>query len=437
MKDRFLITEVNPVAFQLTEENPKSFQISEVAPFSFHLTEITPVPVIVSAILTDAHTLVLTYDQILKETPTPALGSYIFTYSGQRDYNDWFLPSIDELKEMHDELYAYGVGGFNSTGVNYWSSTESGANSVKKVLFLFGGIIGDANKQLGPGVFDYIRACRSFTAGVGDYALRDVGPAGGLIFYISGTTYYEAAPSDQGSTNQWSNITTVEIGITAQGTAIGTGQANTTAIINQAGHTSSAAKLCNDLSIVKDISVNATLVSISDYAITVTLDENIQSGETLSVQYVPGANPVQDPAGNLADAFTMSVDTSLLVAAPVVTSVEVGTIDNYTWRLVFDKALYSTLPSASSFAVTGFTFASITLAGTDEIRLVSNEAGVNGAVYNMVYTQPVLNPLQGLDDNYVVSFTESVTNNVPVSTVRIDSTLVKIDSTLITIDNGI
>ena len=78
------------------------------------------------------------------------------------------------------------------------------------------------------------------------YNLRDIGQAGGLIFWKSGNNYLEAAPSDQGLSLNWSNINTL-IGATAQGTAIGAGQANTTAIINQVGHTDSAAKLCNDI----------------------------------------------------------------------------------------------------------------------------------------------------------------------------------------------
>jgi len=42
----------------------------------------------------------------------------------------------------------------------------------------------------------------------------------------------------------WSNVTALEIGATAKSPI--NGQANTTAIVGQAGHTASAAKLCND-----------------------------------------------------------------------------------------------------------------------------------------------------------------------------------------------
>jgi hypothetical protein len=79
------------------------------------------------------------------------------------------------------------------------------------------------------------------------YTIGDTGPAGGIIFYVDGSSCLEAAPSDQGRV-VWSNIQYVLIGTT--GTAIDTGQANTTAIIGQHGPTgNSAAKLCDVLSI--------------------------------------------------------------------------------------------------------------------------------------------------------------------------------------------
>jgi hypothetical protein len=79
----------------------------------------------------------------------------------------------------------------------------------------------------------------------------DTGPGGGKIFYKATTpfacgptrsascTYLEAAPTS-GTTSwtdavyEWSGNTTVQIGATAEGTAIGTGYANTLAIVGQA-----------------------------------------------------------------------------------------------------------------------------------------------------------------------------------------------------------
>jgi hypothetical protein len=82
------------------------------------------------------------------------------------------------------------------------------------------------------------------------------GGGGGIVAYIlqSGDDGYDlnvqhgliAATVDQSDGTAWSNIDNTEIGTTAQGIEIGTGQANTDAIIGQAGHTASAAKLCKD-----------------------------------------------------------------------------------------------------------------------------------------------------------------------------------------------
>ena len=78
---------------------------------------------------------------------------------------------------------------------------------------------------------------------------------GGIVAYIlqSGDTGYDAnvqhgliaATADQSTGIQWYNGSYVVTGAT--GTAIGTGQANTTAIVNIQGAGSYAAKLCNDL----------------------------------------------------------------------------------------------------------------------------------------------------------------------------------------------
>lgn len=155
-------------------------------------------------------------------------------------FDDWFLPSKDELEQMQIQLHAYGLGGF---GGIYVSSSELNATLVHTNSFGTGLGAGYKYTEL------EIRACRMFTTST-VYALRDIGPAGGYIFIVEDLgggnyRYFEAEPEQNLNIYPFSNITNVAIGTT--GTAIGTGQANTVAIIAQLGHTASAAKVCDDL----------------------------------------------------------------------------------------------------------------------------------------------------------------------------------------------
>ncbi|GAH00335.1 unnamed protein product, partial [marine sediment metagenome] len=153
-------------------------------------------------------------------------------------WNDWFLPSKAGLAAMYTNLKAEEVGDFADEV--YWNSTEYNPTTSWANNF-------DTGTEYGAGKVNEfrVRACRSFIAGLGAYSLRDIGPGGGLIFHVDGTTYHEAAPSDQSTSKIWSNIQDVEIGTTSA--AIGEGQNNTNKIIAQEGHTDSAAKLCDDL----------------------------------------------------------------------------------------------------------------------------------------------------------------------------------------------
>jgi len=69
---------------------------------------------------------------------------------------------------------------------------------------------------------------------------------GGIVFYIDGTGQHGliAAPSDHYDDAQWGCSGTI-IGGTS--TAIGSGQANTTAIVNGCNTAGIAARICNDL----------------------------------------------------------------------------------------------------------------------------------------------------------------------------------------------
>ena len=82
------------------------------------------------------------------------------------------------------------------------------------------------------------------------YAIGDIGPSGvGIVFYITdgGLHGLEAALSDQSTFQVWIEGGSTQSTLNGNtSTAIGTGLANSNAIIAQSGHTGSAAKVCRD-----------------------------------------------------------------------------------------------------------------------------------------------------------------------------------------------
>jgi hypothetical protein len=168
--------------------------------------------------------------------------------SGVVVLNDWFVPNMGELTAMYDNLKMYSLGGFNTFGAFYGTSNETSATSYQIKRFSDG-----VNGTTGKSGTRYIRLARKFTSS--EYSVRDIGPSGGYIFYVSGTTCYEAAPTDvlggmpaAPIEIAYSNITGATNGST--NTGIGAGQQCTTAIISQVGHTGSAAKVATDFEIV-------------------------------------------------------------------------------------------------------------------------------------------------------------------------------------------
>ena len=82
------------------------------------------------------------------------------------------------------------------------------------------------------------------------YRIGETGPAGGIIFHDKGSAsegwrFLEAAPSDTHAGIQWNNGSNIDIKGTS--TAVGTGRANTAAIIAAQGSGSYAAMVCRNL----------------------------------------------------------------------------------------------------------------------------------------------------------------------------------------------
>jgi hypothetical protein len=160
------------------------------------------------------------------------------------DPEDWYLPSLGELALMYNNLRTYNVGDFSSQ--IYWSSTETSTGTTEAVGISFQAPM--TYVTLNKTTECSVRAARHFNGTYGQYQLRDVGPRGGLIFYIVtfGTqrVYYEAHPEDQSALYIWSNVTNSRAGTYIN---IESSQFNTIKIFSQPGHTSSAAQLCDQL----------------------------------------------------------------------------------------------------------------------------------------------------------------------------------------------
>jgi uncharacterized protein len=86
-----------------------------------------------------------------------------------------------------------------------------------------------------------------------EYAVGDIGPAGGFIFHVNpnyaadGWRYLEAAPFDQSAGATWGCFRRAIAG--ARGTAVGTGKQNTADMLAACTESGSAADLCANLSV--------------------------------------------------------------------------------------------------------------------------------------------------------------------------------------------
>ena len=167
------------------------------------------------------------------------------------NYDDWFLPSVDELNATYFTRAIKGVP--KMPAVPYWTSSENSANYAWYQLFQDGTQFTDESgvgaitgiKQLTrnrlhrgsgfPSLPFHLVAMRSFPTGTGiippvsnpaltgkacsasgSCSIGDVGPAGGVVFYDAGEhktwgRYLEAAPVEtEGVGLPWKRLTAVD-----------------------------------------------------------------------------------------------------------------------------------------------------------------------------------------------------------------------------------
>lgn len=66
-------------------------------------------------------------------TDSVAKRCYDFEFGG---YSDWYLPSLDELNLMYENLHVNGLGYF--TSISYWASTEGNTTQAYRITFSTG-----------------------------------------------------------------------------------------------------------------------------------------------------------------------------------------------------------------------------------------------------------------------------------------------------------
>ncbi len=86
---------------------------------------------------------------------------YSLEYNDQT-YDDWFLPSKDELNQMYLNLCKEGVGGFAGTGASYWSSSQYDAWNAWYQHFGFLGPEDGPQDYSGNASVYWFRAVRAF-----------------------------------------------------------------------------------------------------------------------------------------------------------------------------------------------------------------------------------------------------------------------------------
>jgi hypothetical protein len=132
---------------------------------------------------------------------------------------------------------------------------------------------------------------------------------GGVVFWVDNTGQHGLICSltDISTPQAWSNVTSTSIGATAQSNW--NGQGNTNAIITQPGHTSSAAKLCDDYTnanygtgVYSDWYLPTTdqlsLLYQAKYQVNKTIDNDGNSlTKIISINYYWSSNEHSDSGG--------------------------------------------------------------------------------------------------------------------------------------------
>ena len=178
--------------------------------------------------------------------------------------------------------------------------------------------------------------------------------------------------------------------------------------------------IAGTLKAVSAVAVAARTVTLTVVAIT--------EGETITLDYTPGTNPIQDLAGNDAAALSgQAVTNNVDTTAPTFQSAATDT-DGTTVTLTFSEALDTgNVPASSAFTLSPTKAISNVEVSGSTVELTT-AAFANGDTISVAYTQPASNRLQDAAGNEVATFAaQSVRNAVPSGPPPLGNILLDID----------
>ena len=165
-------------------------------------------------------------------------------------------------------------------------------------------------------------------------------------------------------------------------------------------------------------------VAVAGSAVTLTLSSAVTSGQAVTVSYAPpDTNQIRNPGGDPATAFT---DQTVLTnsTAPVLST---ATVNGATLVLTYDAALdTASVPAAGAFTVmvagSARTVSAVAISGS-AVTLTLSSAVTHGQTVTVSYAVPATNPIQDAGGNDAAALTNrAVTNNTPDTTAPVLST---------------
>ncbi len=176
----------------------------------------------------------------------------------------------------------------------------------------------------------------------------------------------------------------------------------------------------SDYDVIVDSSPKiVTAVALNGRLLTLTLaSPPVASGETVTLSYTPGTNPVQDTAGNNAAALVDQAVTNNIPSPdspPTLQNADLG-VSGTSITLTYNKELGSNVPSVSDYNVlvagSSKTVTAVALRGRLLTLTLASPPVTSGQTVTLSYT-PGTNPVQDTTGNNAAALTnQTVTNNI-------------------------